>query len=205
MTTTACRRDDGAGTPPAEGGDVATTVTTSIVKSPADLPVIPNLLHYDEGASSPGFWERARAELDGLPGGTGLNIAHEAVDRHAAGARAEHLALRWLGKHGEVARLHLRRARPRDEPLRERARRASASERATSSARSPGASRSSTSRALGTLKNRSVFSPLFSAFGPEPIRTRLALGNAKALVTTELLYERKVAALRDVAARSSST
>lgn len=24
--------------------------------------------------------------------------------------------------------------------------------------------------ALGTLKNRSVFSPLFSAFGPDPIR-----------------------------------
>ena len=30
--------------------------------------------------------------------------------------------------------------------------------------------------ALGTLKNGSVFSPLFSAFGPEPIRTRLELG-----------------------------
>ena len=28
--------------------------------------------------------------------------------------------------------------------------------------------------ALGTFKNRSVFCPLFSAFGPEPIRTRLA-------------------------------
>jgi len=31
-------------------------------------------------------WDRARAELDGLPGGRGLNIAYEAVDRHAAGA-----------------------------------------------------------------------------------------------------------------------
>lgn len=27
-------------------------------------------------------WDRARAELAGLPGGRGLNIAHEAVDRH---------------------------------------------------------------------------------------------------------------------------
>ncbi|MEZ5194180.1 MAG: AMP-binding protein [Nocardioides sp.] len=50
--------------------------------------------------------------------------------------------------------------------------------------------------ALGTLKNGSVFSPLFSSFGPEPIRQRLLLGDAKVLVTTPSLYRRKVAALR---------
>ncbi len=50
--------------------------------------------------------------------------------------------------------------------------------------------------ALGTLKNRSVFCPLFSAFGPEPIRARLGIGGARVLVTTEALYQRKVAALR---------
>ena len=33
--------------------------------------------------------------------------------------------------------------------------------------------------ALGTLKNTSVFSPLFSSFGPEPIRQRLLLGEAQ--------------------------
>ena len=42
--------------------------------------------------------------------------------------------------------------------------------------------------ALGTLKNRAVFCPLFSAFGPEPIRARLAIGEARVLVTTESLY-----------------
>ena len=56
--------------------------------------------------------------------------------------------------------------------------------------------------ALGTLKARSLFSPLFSAFGPEPIRTRLELGQARVLVTTEALYRRKVEALRAVAART---
>ena len=50
--------------------------------------------------------------------------------------------------------------------------------------------------ALGTLKNGSVFCPLFSAFGPEPIRVRMATGQARVLVTTESLYRRKVAALR---------
>jgi acetyl-CoA synthetase len=51
--------------------------------------------------------------------------------------------------------------------------------------------------ALGTLKHRSVFSPLFPAFGPEPIRMRMSLGDARVLVTTAALYQRKVAPVRD--------
>ncbi len=50
--------------------------------------------------------------------------------------------------------------------------------------------------ALGTLKAGGAFMPLFSAFGPEPIQTRLTIANAKVLVTTDLLYLRKVEALR---------
>jgi len=73
----------------------------AIVKSASKLTVTPNLVDYD-AACAPGFWERAREELDGLPGDGGLNIAYEAVDRHASGARADHLALRCLGKRGKV-------------------------------------------------------------------------------------------------------
>ncbi len=51
--------------------------------------------------------------------------------------------------------------------------------------------------ALGALKNRSVFCPLFSAFGPEPIKARVNIGGAKVLVTTESLYQRKVAKIRN--------
>jgi len=46
--------------------------------------------------------------------------------------------------------------------------------------------------ALGTLKNGSVFSPLFSAFGPEPIKARMTIGDAKVLVTSEAFYRRKI-------------
>jgi hypothetical protein len=49
-------------------------------------------------------WSAARAELDGLPGG-GLNIAHEAVDRHASGPHADTVALRFLTKGGGVLEL----------------------------------------------------------------------------------------------------
>jgi acetyl-CoA synthetase len=46
-------------------------------------------------------WREARALLDGLPRG-GLNIAHEAVDRHLRAGRGERLALRWIGRDDRV-------------------------------------------------------------------------------------------------------
>jgi len=51
--------------------------------------------------------------------------------------------------------------------------------------------------ALGTLRHGAVVSPLFAAFGPEPLRQRLDRSNAVALVTTASLYRKKVAKLRD--------
>ena len=47
--------------------------------------------------------------------------------------------------------------------------------------------------ALGTLKFGGVFTPLFSAFGPEPIRSRMEIGEANILITTLKLYNKKVA------------
>ena len=46
-------------------------------------------------------------DLDGLPGGRGLNIAHEAVDRHANGARRDHPLRGWARP--TAVRFHLRR------------------------------------------------------------------------------------------------
>ena len=46
-----------------------------------------SLANYDECAKT-FSWTQAHTLLDGLPGG-GLNIAYEAVDRHARGDKAE--------------------------------------------------------------------------------------------------------------------
>jgi acetyl-CoA synthetase len=166
----------------------------TIVKSSPGGALAPNLPDYAE-ARAKFSWSLARRELDGLPGGRGLNIAHEAVDRHAAGARREHLALRWLGKRGEVQDFTYGRLQ-------------SLTSRFANALASLGVGRADRVfalagripelyvAALGTLKNRSVFCPLFSAFGPEPIRARLTIGQARVLVTTVSLYERKVASLR---------
>ena len=47
-------------------------------------------------------------------------------------------------------------------------------------------------RSAWHAENGSVSSPLFSAFGPEPIKARMTIGEAKALITSEALYRRKV-------------
>ena len=166
----------------------------TIVKSPDAAPVAPSLLDY-ERVRATFAWAQARAELDGLPGGRGLNIAHEAVDRHAAGARRDRVALRWLGKRGEVEDITYGRLSELTARFANvlRGLGVAPGERVYALA---GRIPALYVAALGALKARAVFCPLFSAFGPEPIRARLAIGEGRVLVTTEALYRRKVAGLR---------
>jgi acetyl-CoA synthetase len=165
-----------------------------IIKAKGDFRIPPNLEDYEQ-ARATFSWDRAQRELDGLPGGQGLNIAHEAVDRHAEGPRRDHLALRWIGKNGDIRDYTYRSLR-------------GLTNRFANALQGLGVAKGDRVyalagripelyiAALGTVKNRSVFCPLYSAFGPEPIRARIEIGTAKVLVTTESLYQRKVAALR---------
>jgi acetyl-CoA synthetase len=141
-------------------------------------------------------WDAARRELDGLPGGRGLNIAHEAVDRHAAGPAAGRLAMRWLGKDGAVRDYRYADLRRLSNRFANVLRRLGVNpgERVFLLA---GRIPELPIALLGSLKQRTICAPLFSAFGPEPIRSRLDIGQARVLVTTRMLYERKVAPLRD--------
>ena len=151
--------------------------------------VVPNLVDY-ERTRAEFSWAAARRSLDGLPGGTGLNIAHEAVDRHAHGARAAHLALRWLGKNGQVRDFtyaDLCRLSNRFANVLRRLHVGKGESVFILSGRVP----ELYIAALGALKNGSVVCPLFSAFGPEPLQQRLALGEGRVLVTTAALYARR--------------
>jgi acetyl-CoA synthetase len=159
-----------------------------IEKRPEDC-ISANLRNYCELART-FSWKQARGLIDGLPGG-GLNIAHEAVDRHVIAGRGDKLALRWIA---------------RDDTVRDftYATLAATANRFANVLMQSGIGRGERVfsllgrvpelyiAALGTLKNGSVFAPLFSAFGPEPIETRMMIGSAKALVTTEALYRRKI-------------
>ena len=157
--------------------------------------VAPNLADY--GATRKEFsWDRATTtELDGLPDG-GLNIAHEAVDRHADGPLAGRTAIRWLDKSGNVHDFSYSDLKNLTGKFANvlRSLGVGPGERVFALA---GRVPELYVAALGTLKRGSVFCPLFSAFGPEPIHMRLTIGDGRVLVTTPALYRRKVAQLRD--------
>jgi acetyl-CoA synthetase len=165
------------------------------MRNAAAEPLAPNMPDY-ERARREFSWAAARDLLSGLPFGRGLNIAHEAVDRHALSDKANHVAIRAISEAGarrditydELARLSSRFANllehlpitigdrvfvllPRIPEL--------------------------VVAALGTLKARAIFTPLFAAFGPEPIRARAAIGQPRVLVTTQSLYRRRVAGIHD--------
>jgi acetyl-CoA synthetase len=156
--------------------------------------VAPNLSDYEQ-ACRDFSWERASEWLDGLPSGQGPNIAHEAVDRHAAGSGGQHVALRCLSRLG----LH------RDITYAELADQTNRFANALGSLGvQPGdrvfvvAGRipELVIAALGTLKARAIFAPLFAAFGPEPLLARCRIGQPRVLITTQTLYRRRVARIR---------
>jgi len=157
--------------------------------------VTPNVVDY-EAARAAFSWDDALRRLDGLPGGRGLNIAHEAVDRHATGARADHVALRWLHRDGSVSEATYAQLAARTNQFANglRALDVGKGDRVfTLLGRVP----ELYITVIGSLKNTSVVCPLFSAFGPEPIFQRLERGDGRVLVTTPALYRRKIAGIRD--------
>jgi acetyl-CoA synthetase len=163
-----------------------------ISKAPQDAARA-NLADYDQAVAD-FSWQAARALLDGLPGG-GLNIAHEAVDRHVAHGLGAKVALRWIGQDGTVRTFTY-------EDLRLQTNRFASLLRALGVGKGErvysllGRRPELYVAALGTLKAGCVFCPLFSAFGPEPIKARMEIGEASVLITTEAFYRRKVAPWR---------
>jgi acetyl-CoA synthetase len=174
--------------------DVAPSNRPSRISKTAAFLVRPHLL--DRQAICDTFrWSDARRQLAGLPGGA-LNIAAEAVERHGRGARAEHPAIVWLSADGERQTITYGELQRR-------------SSRFANAITALGLQRGDRLfvlapripalyvAVLGALKTGVVVSPLFSAFGPEPIATRMNLGGGRALVSTAALYARKVAPVRE--------
>lgn len=136
-------------------------------------------------------WARAEEGLAGLPGGLGLNIAYEAVDRHVDAGRGTETALRWVARDRSVRTFTYKDL-------------STLSNRFANALIGLGVERGATVfsflgrvpelfvTALGTWKRGAVFCPLFSAFGPEPIKSRMTIASACVLVTTQRLYQRKV-------------
>ena len=162
-----------------------------IVKAAKPGVPSPNLTDYD-AIRQTFTWDAATAELAGLPGGSGINIAYEAADGHVDAGDGGRVALRWIRKDRSTREYTYRDLKD-------------LSARFANALKDLGAERGEKVfsllgrvpelfvSALGTWKCGAVFCPLFSAFGPEPIKARMTIAGASVLVTTERLFRRKIA------------
>ncbi|PND59549.1 acetate--CoA ligase [Mycobacterium sp. ENV421] len=169
-----------------------------IHKGDGDLKVTPNLVDYAQTRAS--FRWSDVPDLCAAMGQGGCNIAYAAVDRHAEGSDADRTALRFIADIPDSPELTTH-----DISYAELGR---LSRRFTNVLRGLGIGKGDRvfvimgrvpelyTTMLGALRNGSVVSPLFSAFGPEPIATRVNIGSADVLVTTAAIYKRKIAKIR---------
>ncbi|CAA7619787.1 AMP-binding protein [Magnetospirillum sp. UT-4] len=141
--------------------------------------------------------DQARALLCGSGGA--VNMAAASVDRHVAAGAGAHTALVCIGRHEERRSVSY-------------AELAEMSDRAAAMLRGLGTRPGDVVAvllgrgldlyvaALGAWKVGAVFCPLFTSFGPGPLRSRLELAGARVLIAAEGAYQRKVAAYRDALA-----
>jgi acetyl-CoA synthetase len=156
------------------------TYETITKPKPEAFAVRPNLDDYDSLRASFDY-ERVIDELDGLPGG-GLNIAHEALDRHVKHGRGDNTAILWEGKDGTKETYTFAQL----------AKMASKFANVLGKLRVKKGDRVFVfmdrvpelyATAFGTLKAGCIIGPLFAAFGPDAIRDRLENSEAVVLVT----------------------
>jgi acetyl-CoA synthetase len=157
----------------------------------------PNLIDPEQSCDG-NIWQSLRGELDWLPGGF-LNKAHECVDRHALGSRAEKAALIWEGKNGQVETYTFADLKRE-------------SDKFANVLKTLGVVKGDRVfffmeripelyvAFFGVLKVGAVVGPLFSAFGPDPVRDRLADSGARVLLTQPSLRQRISEILPDLPA-----
>ena len=150
------------------------------------MKVKPNLSNYEE-ARSTFTWESLFSDLDWLPGGA-LNKTHECIDRHAA-ANPDKPAMLWLGKNGEEETYTFADMKRHTDKF-------------ANALRNLGIQKGDRVfifmdrvpelyvAFFGILKAGAVVGPLFSAFGPDPVKDRLQDAGAVALVTSPDLRKR---------------
>ncbi|MSQ41641.1 MAG: acetate--CoA ligase [Dehalococcoidia bacterium] len=162
-----------------------------IAKDVSAMTVKPNLLDIERERQG-WSWDRAKAGLD-LPNGL-VNQAYECIDRHAAGQRAQKHGMIWEGADGKVERYTFAELKRH-------------TNRFANALRTLGIKKGDRVfffadripelyfGVFGALKLGAIAAPLFSAFGPEPVRERVQRAEGVVIVTTPNLVA-KVNAIR---------
>ena len=158
----------------------------------------PNLENYQEAYDSLS-WETHSRELDWFDD-EHINIAHIALDSHLKAGRADKTAMIWESKKGSMETFTFR-----DMAL-------LSNKFANVLVKEAGVQKGDRVffflervpeiyiGILGTLKAGAVIGPLFSAFGPDAVKDRLADSRAKVLVTSPFLKKKVIEIFPDLPA-----
>ncbi len=152
----------------------------------------PNLVDYQKKYDNFN-WDTELKELSGLSENKGLNIAYEAVDRHAESELKNTVALRFIGKDFKSRDYTYSTLKEQTSKFANILKDLGVEKNQrifTLAGRIP----ELYITALGTLKYNAVYCPLFSVFGPEPVFQRLSKGEAVVLITNQSQYEKKIKA-----------
>jgi len=150
--------------------------------SVSNMPIPPNLSDYEKTRKDFDWFKDGFSKLDWLPDG-GLNNAYESVDRHVKNGKGNYNALIWIGKNGEEETYTYSEFKEE-------------SDKFGQVMKNLGMKRGDRVfifmdripelyfAAMGILKAGGVIAPLFSAFGPDPVRDRMEDAGASFLITT---------------------
>ncbi|MDW7675081.1 MAG: AMP-binding protein, partial [Bacillota bacterium] len=133
-------------------------------------------------------YEAVLNEFDGLGDGK-YNIAYEAVDRHCIGNKKDKLALLFIDGAGRKENITFNMLRQESNRLAQGLSSIGVAKGDRVFAFLPRIPEVYYS-AIAIPKVGAIFGPLFSAFGPEAVKDRLAASGAKVLITTVDLWER---------------
>ena len=148
----------------------------------SNMPIPPNLIDYEKTRKDFDWFKDGFSKLDWLPDG-GLNNAYESVDRHVKNGKGNYDALIWIGKNGEEETYTYSEFKEE-------------SDKFGQVMKNLGIKKGDRVfifmdripelyfAAMGILKAGGVIAPLFSAFGPDPVRDRMEDAGASFLITT---------------------
>ena len=169
----------------------------NLIAKPAlsEIQVVPNIPNY-EAARDNFSWDTIKAELDGLPGG-GLNLAYEAIDRHVVHGKGNKVAFHWLGANGEEETYTFADFKAQSNKF--------ANVLSDLGVELGDRVFIFMDRVpelyfafFGILKAGAIAGPLFSAFGPDPVKDRMEDSGAKVLITSPKLRKKISGILGDL-------
>jgi len=139
-------------------------------------------------------WSELRSRTSGATG-AGTNIASCVLTRHVRDGTGSRPALLWRPREGSVRTYSYAMLDELASRFADGVRKAGVGKGDTVTVMA-GRSPELFVSVLGALRAGAVPSVLFSSYGPDPVRRRLAGGRTRLLVTTEQAYETRVAAAR---------